>query len=135
MTDPYLLLTPLLALAVLALARFVGCDWFFGLERVPPEPEEVPFIDSFVLGTPRTDPSKPFTGFAGMVIKVGSKPLTVTQLGRVMPTASTAIHVVKLVLRTSANGGDDLRTVTIPPGTTAGPDDEGFAYGYWSSPR
>ena len=41
MTDPYLLLTPVLALAVLALARFVACDVVFGLDRPPAAPAGV----------------------------------------------------------------------------------------------
>jgi len=32
-TDSYLLLTPLLVLGVLALIRFIGCNWFFGLDE------------------------------------------------------------------------------------------------------
>jgi hypothetical protein len=125
MTDPYLLLTPVLALAVLALARFVGCDWVFHLEELPPVPPGVPFVDSFVLGQPRTDPSDPpFTGWVGMAILVGAKPITVTQLGRIMLTASTAAHDVKLVQRAGNSGGIDLGTVTIPPSDPT----QGFAY-------
>jgi hypothetical protein len=45
MTDPYLLLTPVLALAVLALARFVGCDLVFDLEEVPPVAAELRFVE------------------------------------------------------------------------------------------
>jgi hypothetical protein len=36
MFDPFLLLTPILVLAVLALVRFIGCDIILGLERDPP---------------------------------------------------------------------------------------------------
>jgi hypothetical protein len=36
MSDAYLLLTPLLMLAVVALVGFVGCDLLFGLDTVPP---------------------------------------------------------------------------------------------------
>lgn len=38
MFDPFLLLTPILVLAVLALVRFIGCDVILGLERDPPQP-------------------------------------------------------------------------------------------------
>ena len=41
MTDPYLLLTPVLALAVLALARFLACDFVFPLDAPAPAPEDV----------------------------------------------------------------------------------------------
>ena len=116
MTDPYLLLTPVLALAVLALARFVACDLFSKPEFSPPPR----FVESFDLGASRMD----FTGWVGMAILVGDKPLTVTHLGRIMLTASTAAHEVELVQRAGNSGGVDLGTVTIPmSGAT-----QGFAY-------
>src|SRR4051812_30997125 len=34
MIDSFVLLAPLLLLPVVALVAFVGCDWFFGLDRV-----------------------------------------------------------------------------------------------------
>jgi hypothetical protein len=132
MTDPYLLLTPVLALAVLALARFVGCHLLFDLEPVPDyeppvEPVEVPFVKAFALGTSRTDA----TSWVGMVIKVGAKPLSVTQLGRIMLTASTGEHQVKLV-QPAGTGGVDVMNgkVTIPPSAAIqpSPDNPGFAY-------
>ena len=116
MTDPYLFLTPVLALAVLALARFVGCDIVFGLERDP----DASVVETFALGTPRMD----FTGWAGMVIRVGANPLRVTQLGRIMLTQSTAEHQVKIVQRAGPTGGVDLGMVTIPPSAPT----QGFAY-------
>lgn len=36
MTDPYLLLTPILLLGVIALVGFVGCEVFFPLADAPP---------------------------------------------------------------------------------------------------
>ena len=42
MFDPFLLLTPILVLAVLALIRFVGCDQVLGLERPPVHPPPSP---------------------------------------------------------------------------------------------
>jgi hypothetical protein len=123
MTDPYLLLTPVLALVVLALARFVACDLIFKLQDPPPQ---LPFVESFVIGTPRTD----FTGWVGMAILVGDKQLTVRQLGRIMLTPSTAAHEMKLVQRSGDSGGLDLGTVTIPPSAAIAPsaDNPGFAY-------
>src|SRR5688572_30993637 len=35
MSDPYLLLTPILMLLVVGLVGFVGCDLLFGLDEVP----------------------------------------------------------------------------------------------------
>jgi hypothetical protein len=125
MTDPYLLLTPVLALAVLALARFVGCDRFFHLHR-----DESSFVESFVPGLPRTYPMDTFVGWAGMAILVGDQPLKVTKLGRIMLTASTTEHQVKLVERFGDTGGIDRGTVTIPPSAAVmeSPDNPGFVY-------
>ena len=38
MFDPFLLLTPLLVLAVLALVRFIGCDKLFEIDELPSRP-------------------------------------------------------------------------------------------------
>lgn len=38
MNDPYLLLTPILLLGVIALVGFVGCEVFFPLNTAPPAP-------------------------------------------------------------------------------------------------
>jgi hypothetical protein len=126
MTDPYLLLTPVLALAVLALARFVGCHWVFDLEEVPPVPDEVHFVNSYELGPRRNEGSdpNPFTGWAGMIIRVGAKPLTVTQLGRIMEAGSTTEHLVKIVERAGNTEGIDRGIVTIPPSAAT----QGFVY-------
>ena len=116
MTDPFLLMTPVLALAVFALARFVGCELVFQLKDVPPE---IPFVESTVLGEPRSD----FTGWVGMVIVVGPNPITVTDLGRSTFAASAATHEVKLVLP-AGTSGTDLGTVTIPASAVI----QGYAY-------
>jgi hypothetical protein len=41
MFDPFLLLTPILVLAVLGLVRFIGCDAVFGLDEVRRPPDDV----------------------------------------------------------------------------------------------
>src|SRR5262245_41146757 len=133
MTDPYLLLTPVLALAVLALARFVGCGWVFRLDEVPDVPDqpgELSFVRKVTLGQPRNDTTmNPFTGWVGMEILVGGTALTVTHLGRLMRTASTTAHDVKLVERAGDSGGVDVRTVTIPPtDPILESENNGFAY-------
>jgi len=132
MTDPYLLLTPVLALAVLALARFVACARVFDLEELPPPPQEHPFVESRVLGMPRRN----FDGWVGMVIHVGAKPLTVTQLGRLMLKESTEEHQVKLVEPAGMGGGADKgMPVTFPIGTTSDSDSIlGFAYAKLPTP-
>ena len=42
MFDSYLLLTPALTFMVVALAGFVGCNWWFGIEETEPAPPVVP---------------------------------------------------------------------------------------------
>ena len=125
MIDPYLLLTPVLALGVLALARFVGCDRVFGLVRVPDD-EVFPFVESVALGLERMN----FTGWVGMAIRVGAKPLTVTELGRTMVKSNTFEHQVKVVRRDAASGGVDVGMVTIPLSAAITPSaaNLGFAY-------
>lgn len=86
----------------------------------PPPPPPIPFVVGIVQGTPRTN----FTGWVGMVVLVGNKKLTVTQLGRIMRTASTASHEVKLV---KAADGAELGTVTIPAMSVA---EQGSAFAY-----
>lgn len=56
MIDPYVLLTPILMLGVLALIRFVGCNWWFDIEETQLVEEEVEGLlakagDSYVLLT------------------------------------------------------------------------------------
>jgi len=92
MRDSYLLLTPILVLGVLGLVRFVGCDLLFGLQHIPDPPLEfVKEVTTF--GTSRHD----FTGFSGMAIDVGSKPLKVESLERYCVANSTGDHRMKIV--------------------------------------
>jgi len=42
MIDPFVLLTPILLLAVMALLRFVGCDWVLGLHHFIQPPQFTP---------------------------------------------------------------------------------------------
>ncbi len=51
------------------------------------------YITSFGLGTGRNN----FTGWVGMSITVGSSPVTVTALGRVVVSGNTGSHLVKIV--------------------------------------
>jgi hypothetical protein len=115
MDELYPILTPLLVLAVLALARFVGCDLVFKLESPP----VTAFVESTVLGSLRNN----FSGWVGMAIQVGSAEIKVTALGRTMLTPSAQEHVVKIV-RPAGEDGVDLGSVTIPPSAAT----SGFAY-------
>ena len=113
MSESYLILTPILMLGVLGLARFVGCDIVWGLDRPsadPAEPAEEEFVVATALGEPRND----FTGWVGMAIDVGSRSIRITELGRSMLFASTQPHEVKLV-RPAGEDGADLGSVTILP--------------------
>ena len=57
------------------------------------------YVTSAHVGTPRSN----FSGWAGMAITVGSSPLTVSSLGRMVAAGNNANHVVKLA---NAAGGD-----------------------------
>ncbi len=93
-------------------------------------------LNSFVLdktlGTPRVD----LTGLAGMVIRVGSSPLTIRTLGRIVDSGHVGTHVVSIVNQANSqsiasvvvdvaagNIGEFVYTalanpVTLPAGTT-----------------
>jgi len=86
--DLYLLLTPLLVLGVLGLVRFVGCELIYNVDELPQ-----PLITDQVFGTTRND----YSGFAGMAIDVGSKPLVVRFLGRYCVAGSTGDHHVQII--------------------------------------
>lgn len=122
MSDPLLWLTPVLAFAVLALARFVGCQLVF---EAKPGIEIVEFVESAVLGPSRAD----FTGWVGMAIRVGQENIKVTALGRTSVVPITAPHDVKLV-RPVGTDGADLGVVTLAPSSGAGE----FAYATLAAP-
>ena len=78
------------------------------------------YVTSFGLGTARNN----FTGWVGMSFTVGSSPVTVTGLGRIVASGSTGSHTLKLV--NAANSQDVTGgSVSVPTsGGTAGT----FAY-------
>ena len=213
MIDVYLLLTPILALGVLALVRFIGCDLVFtvdpgvtldapgnfvarpGNHRIdlswdpvadsggyrisrsdapgPPYPtifnvdasattfSDSPLVNgvtqfyiiaatqhgeasfnsspevsatpgqglvtSKTVGTLRNN----FSGFAGMVIRVGAVPLTVVGVGRIFVPGNTGTHIVKIA--------DGATGVDVPGGTAtidlaAGGVNNEFVYGILPAP-
>jgi hypothetical protein len=103
MNDPYLLLTPILMLGVLALARFVGCSCI-----VDGGAKTIEFVETTSLGDRRNN----FTGWVGMAIDVGPDKIEVTHLGRTMKNGTTQSHVVKIV-EPAGEGGVDLGAVEI----------------------
>ncbi len=84
------------------------------------------FVTSESLGTIRNN----YTGYVGMNITVGSAPITVTALGRIVAGSNGGSHIVKIV---QASTGTDVpgASVTVNVGTgTPGT----FAYATLSSP-
>jgi hypothetical protein len=72
------------------------------------------FITSKTLGTLRDD----YTGWVGMSLYVGSQPVVVSALGRIVVASNSSVHVVKIV---TASTGNDLTSVSVPTsGGTAG---------------
>jgi hypothetical protein len=74
------------------------------------------YITSFGLGTARNN----FTGWVGMSITVGSSPVSVTALGRIVVAGNTGSHAVKIV---NAATSQDVTggSVSVPAsGGTAG---------------
>lgn len=105
MHDPYLLLTPLLVFGVVGLVGFVGCDLVFGVSDFAE-----PFITDQVLGSPRNN----YSGFSGMAIDVGSKPLTIRRLGRYCVAGSTGDHRIQIIdADTGSRIQDGLAVVSL----------------------
>ncbi|MBV9743319.1 MAG: immunoglobulin domain-containing protein, partial [Acidobacteriia bacterium] len=83
-------------------------------------------VTSEVLGTIRNN----YSGWVGMVIQVGSTPLTINALGRFAAAGNSGTHSVKIV--NAATGGDipgasaTVSMTGVPAGT--------FAYGNLSTP-
>ena len=84
------------------------------------------FVTSTTLGTLRNN----FTGFVGMTIVVGSKPLVVTSLGRMFATGNTGSHTLKLV---DASSGIDIPNSTVSINTSGGTVGS-FVYGALPAP-
>ena len=91
-----------------------------------PPPADTGFVTSQTLGTLHND----FSGFAGMQIVVGSSPVTVTALGRMMAGGNTGTHTVKLV---KASDGTDVPGGTVSISMTGGTAGQ-YRYANLSSP-
>lgn len=87
---------------------------------------DLKFITGRVLGTSRSD----FNGWIGMRFTVGSRPLSVTSLGRMVSSGNTGTHSLKIVL---ASTGQDVAGTTVSVDTTAGTSGK-FLYGALTSP-
>jgi hypothetical protein len=89
-------------------------------------PTTTNFVTSETLGTVRND----FTGWVGMNISVGSSPLTVTALGRIVASGNTGSHTVKLV---NASTGVDVPGGSVSVNTVGGTPNS-FVYANLASP-
>src|SRR5579872_1834357 len=82
----------------------------------PPPPGGTSYVTSAHAGTLRNN----FSGWVGMEVTVGSSPITVSSLGRMIAVGNNANHVLKLV---NAAGGDiaggsaTVVTSGVTPGT------------------
>ena len=83
------------------------------------------FVTSAHVGTKRND----FSGWAGMAIAVGSSPISVSSLGRMVAAGSISSHVVKLVSAAGVDIPGGSATV-VTTGVTVG----SFAYAPLASP-
>jgi len=96
MHDLHLLLTPFLALGVMSVVRFVGCGGppFTSTPDTPEPAVAKPLVsDVPAFGTTRND----FSGWAGMVIQLGTSDITVDGLGRYCISGNNQTHQVKIV--------------------------------------
>jgi len=92
----------------------------------PPPASGTPFTLVKILGTIRND----YSGWVGTQIKVGSAPITITALGRIVAAGNSQTHNLKIVL--AANGTDisGATATANTQGATAGD----FVYGAFAEP-
>ena len=84
------------------------------------------FVTSMVLGPLQND----FDGWVGMRMTVGSAPLVVTSLGRIVGPGNSTTHAVKIVDATSGIDIPGASTITNPVGGVVGT----FVYGGLAAP-
>ncbi|HEY8165662.1 MAG TPA: hypothetical protein VIF83_08930 [Gemmatimonadaceae bacterium] len=129
MTDTYLLLTPLLMLAVVALVGFVGCDSLFGLDHVDPVPP-APTNLTALAGDNRVDLSwDAYAGASVMRVKRGEShgnymmldpPLAGTTTSFVDMTAQNGItYFYVVVAYVGSNVSNNSNEVVVTPGVEA----------------
>ncbi len=129
MSDAYLLLTPLLMLAVVALVGFVGCDALFGLDPVKP-PLPGPTNLQAIAGDNRVDLSwDPYTGASDFFVyrsamnepRARLQPAvagTITAFTD-MTAANGTPYVYDVTARVSGSESSSSNTVTVTPGVDA----------------
>src|SRR5260370_729232 len=72
------------------------------------------FVSSTALGALRND----YSGWVGMVVGVGSNPINVTALGRMVAPGNSQVHALKIV--NASTGTGVVSTSVNLQGTTAG---------------
>ena len=113
-------------------------DSYFNIVSAP-VPTGIPLL---ISGGTASEVRNNFSGWVGFQFKVGSTPLTVSQLGRYVVSGSSGTHIVKLAtintgtsggITQNTIGGDDVpggsvtvKTIGVPAGT--------YAYGTLLSP-
>ncbi len=86
-------------------------------------------VTSKSLGTLRTDP---FSGWVGMLIRIGAAPLTIVGLGRIFVAGSSGTHLIKVVDATT--NVDMPNAVTSVALSSANASDGQFVYGVLVDP-
>ncbi|HLG98216.1 MAG TPA: hypothetical protein VKX49_18005 [Bryobacteraceae bacterium] len=89
-------------------------------------PGLTPFVSSAAVGTPRNN----YTGWVGMLLRVGSNPITVNSLGRIVVSGNNGTHTVKFV---DASNGTDLPGGSAAVNTVGGAAGA-FAYANLANP-
>ncbi len=80
-----------------------------------PAPGPAAYVTSATVGTPRSN----FSGWVGMAVTVGSSPITVSSLGRMVVAGNSANHTVKLVNAAGVDVAGGSATV-VTAGAAAG---------------
>ena len=136
--DPFVLLAPVLLLAVIALLRFVGCDGVFGLQTVTyPKPTILSFAPpSAAVGDPDFELTVNGSDFySGLTVTFGNTSVSVnsvtpTQIKVTVPATTpelaSASQVTVTVTNPNPNQGPASALYTINPGdinvTFSGPE-------------
>jgi hypothetical protein len=120
MIDPFVLLTPILLLAVMALLRFVGCDWVLGLQSFIQDPIFNPpqgtYAGPQIVTVSSVDPDESFyytTDGTDPVAQATTSSTFATQ-GTQVPLSRTTI-LKAIAVKDSDTSGITVGTYAIGP--------------------
>ena len=82
----------------------------------PPASGGTAFVTGQTLGTVRRD----YSGFVGMQIRVGTNPLTITGVGRIVAPGDSGTHLVKIVNASTGQDVPGASATVATAGATAG---------------